>query len=254
MGFLPDIFDSSSNGKDKKPRSRRNSDLPSGGKSSDSELMAIMKAKNLDITSSSIKLTTAKTSNNISVTRSNMLRSIDDGIEKLKRKEKQVFGNLSDREENKLEMEVHAAEDDSKKVINSDIDHREKLIVSSAVLLEASELLASHIDDLYGLKVEIGDRGDGDIRDDMRNLWMEVNRIVEMNMPAYNYIHDHAKNEPELVPVTVKSANLFRNTVKVLSALTIDSGQEIQRKQKYQNEGPDFISSNQTIFQQYFGN
>lgn len=252
MSIVSDIFSNSSSEKDKKPKARRNSDIQAGGNSNDSELMAIMKAKNLDMTSSSIKLTTPKTSSKLSVTRSNMLRSIEDGISKVKRKEKKVFGNASNREENKLEMEVHAAEDDAKKVINSDIDHREKLVVSSAVLLEASELLADHIGDLFGLKVAIGDRKDGDIRNDMKNLWMDTNRIVEMNMPAYKCIHEHAKDEPELVPVTVKSANLFRNCVKVFSALTVDSGQELHKKQRYQKKEPDFISSNQTIYRKYF--
>jgi len=183
-----------------------------------------------------------------------MIESIQDGVEKVKNKERKVFGSVNGEEEKRLEIEVHAAEDDSRKVINADIDHREKLIVSSAVLLEASELLAKHINQMYKLKEELGDRTDRDVREDMGELWMETDKIVEMNIPAYNYIHEHAQDEQELMSVTVNSANLFRNCVKVFSALTRDAGKEIRRKQLHENSQAKFISGNQTIFQEYFGN
>jgi len=255
MDFLPDIFGSSSEGKDDSlDRTRRSSDLPSGDKSRDSELMAVMKGKNLDMTSSEIKLTTSKTSNHMNVTRSNMLGSIEEAVEEIKSIEGEIFNNVSDREEKKLEMEVHAAEDNSQKVINSDVSHREKLLVSSTVLLEASQLIARYLNDLYGLKTDIGDenRTDKEVRAEMKDLWIEVNKLAEMNMPAYSYIHEHARDEPELVECTVKSANLFRNTVKVFSALTKDTGLAFLKKKEYEGSEADFVPSDNTIFEEHF--
>lgn len=252
MGFLSSIFGSSSSEKQTQESSLSKSDLPSGDRSRDSELVTIMKAKNLDMTSSSIKLTTQDTSRHISVARGNMIESIQEAVENVKNREKQALSHVNGQEEKRLEMEVHAAEDDSKKVINADIDQKEKLIVSSTVLLEASELLAKHINQIYRLKQELGDRSDTEVREDMGQLWMEVDRICEMNIPAYNYIHEHAQDEQELVSVTVNSANLFRNCVKVFSALTRDAGKELQRKQVHQNSQAEFISGDQTIFQEYF--
>ena len=255
MGLLPNIF-GSSNSKTERPSNSgytpstvQNND----GTSQDSELMEVMKGKNIDMTSSDVKLSTSRSSQNLSVARSNILGKMDEGVNKTEREARKVIGSVPQAERKRLNGEIQAAEDDSNKIVKADVSNDEKIIASATVLVEASELIREKVSEMFELKTSIGYRDEEAIRQDMKNKYQDTHALVEQNMPAYEYIHENAQHEEGPVQIyVVNAANLFRNSVKVFSALNMDAGTEIQRKKKWDSKKVNFTSSKNTIFRRFF--
>lgn len=254
MGLLPDIFGGS---KSKSKRPARESYTPSTVKkknaSNDSELMKVMKGKNIDMTDSDVRLSTSRSSQNLSVARSNILGKMSEGVRKTEREAKKIIGSVPRDERKRLDGEIQAAEDDSSRIVKADVSHDEKIIASATVLVEASELIEERVDEMFELKVSIGDRNEEDVRKDMKQVWQDTASLVEQNMPAYDYIHQHAREEEGPIQVyVVNAANLFRNSVKVFSMLNMDAGKEVQRKKQWDSKKVNFTSSGNTLFKRFF--
>ncbi len=257
MGLLPSIFGGSSDSnKSKKPK--RSSYTPStvdkkSSRSSNSEMSRLLSGKGIDMTDSDVKLSTSKSPNNLNVARSNILDKISQGVAKTEREKNKISSQLPREERQRLGRELQAAEDSSADIVRADISQEEKILVSAEVLVEASDLIKKRIDELFELKVSLGDRNEDEIREEMKQLRGEVYSLVDQNMPAYDYIHNNAAGESGAKQIyVVNAANLFRNTVKVFSALSMDSGREIQQKKRWEFKNVDFKSGSDTVFNEFF--
>ncbi|WP_414837912.1 hypothetical protein ACK3SF_00710 [Candidatus Nanosalina sp. VS9-1] len=255
MGILPSVFGSSGNSgnNDVEKKSRTNSTPGTVDGSKSNELRSIMSGDNIDMTDRDVKLSADHTSSHLNVAKSPLLERMNHAVGKVEREKSTIVNKLPASEADKMGRELQAAEDDSAQIVKADINPHEKMVVSGEVLNEASEAIKERVKKMFELKAEIGDRDEDEIREDMKELWRDVYRLVDQNMQAYYFIHDKAANESrEVQAFTVDAANVFRNTVKVWSKLNRDAAGEIQSLKKWRMKRVNFDSGNDTIFQQFF--